>query len=122
MYSTESVPGSLDEHLKTFLKRTTAGWVAVVLFCGSAPAAEFDAFMEAFMVGVENRFDQAGNAGDGGLSITYRCFTGLPRNAHRCLMGLIDEGASALGACESLRISLRFIRVATDGTSSPGLV
>jgi hypothetical protein len=31
VYSTESVPGSLDAHLKTFLKRATAGWVAVVL-------------------------------------------------------------------------------------------
>lgn len=30
-YSTGSVPGSLDEHLKKFLKRATAGWVAVVL-------------------------------------------------------------------------------------------
>ena len=73
------------------------------------------------MVGVENRFEQADNAGDGGLSITYRCFTGLLRIAHRCLLGLIDERASALGACESLRISLRFIRLATDGTSSLGL-
>ena len=31
MYSTESVPGSLDQHLKTFLKRAAAGWVAVML-------------------------------------------------------------------------------------------
>jgi hypothetical protein len=31
MYSTESVPGSLDAHLKTFLNRATAGWVAVML-------------------------------------------------------------------------------------------
>jgi hypothetical protein len=31
LYSTGSVPGSLDEHLKKFLKRATAGWVAVVL-------------------------------------------------------------------------------------------
>ena len=30
-YSVDSVPGSLDEHLKKFLKRATAGWVAVVL-------------------------------------------------------------------------------------------
>jgi hypothetical protein len=30
-YSTDSQPGSLDEHLKRFLKRATAGWVAVVL-------------------------------------------------------------------------------------------
>jgi hypothetical protein len=30
-YSTGSMPGSLDAHLKTFLKRATAGWVAVVL-------------------------------------------------------------------------------------------
>ncbi|MBO0729008.1 MAG: hypothetical protein J2P57_07090 [Acidimicrobiaceae bacterium] len=30
-YSTESVPGTLDEYLKKFLKRATAGWVAVVL-------------------------------------------------------------------------------------------
>ncbi len=32
-------------------------------FCGSAPAAEFDVFMEAFMVGVNNRFKQADDAG-----------------------------------------------------------
>lgn len=31
VYSTGSAPGSLDEHLKKFLKRATAGWVAVVL-------------------------------------------------------------------------------------------
>jgi hypothetical protein len=31
IYSTDSTPGSLDEHLKGFLKRATAGWVAVVL-------------------------------------------------------------------------------------------
>jgi len=32
-------------------------------FCDSAPAAEFDVFMEAFMVGVNNRFEQADDAG-----------------------------------------------------------
>ena len=31
VYSTDSLPGSLDEHLKAFLTRATAGWVAVVL-------------------------------------------------------------------------------------------
>jgi hypothetical protein len=31
VYSTGSQPGSLDEFLKAFLKRATAGWVAVVL-------------------------------------------------------------------------------------------
>jgi hypothetical protein len=31
VYSTGSRQGSLDEHLKRFLKRATAGWVAVVL-------------------------------------------------------------------------------------------
>jgi hypothetical protein len=31
LYSTGSQPGSLDEYLKSFLKRATAGWVAVVL-------------------------------------------------------------------------------------------
>jgi hypothetical protein len=30
-YSVDSVPGTLDEHLKKFLRRATAGWVAVVL-------------------------------------------------------------------------------------------
>jgi hypothetical protein len=30
-YSTDSQRGSLDEYLKRFLKRATAGWVAVVL-------------------------------------------------------------------------------------------
>lgn len=31
VYSTDSQPGSLDEYLKRFLKRATAGWVAIVL-------------------------------------------------------------------------------------------
>jgi hypothetical protein len=31
VYSTDSRQGSLDEHLKRYLKRATAGWVAVVL-------------------------------------------------------------------------------------------
>lgn len=31
VYSTDSRAGSLDEYLKRFLKRATAGWVAVVL-------------------------------------------------------------------------------------------
>jgi hypothetical protein len=31
LYSTDSHQGSLDEHLKRYLKRATAGWVAVVL-------------------------------------------------------------------------------------------
>jgi hypothetical protein len=31
VYSTDSHPGSLDEHLKSYLKRATAGWVAAVL-------------------------------------------------------------------------------------------
>ena len=31
VYSTGSTPGSLDAHLKAFLKRATAGWIAVVL-------------------------------------------------------------------------------------------
>ena len=30
-YSVDSQPGSLDQHLKMFLNRATAGWVAVVL-------------------------------------------------------------------------------------------
>lgn len=30
-YSTDSVAGTLDEHLKKFLKRATADWVAVLL-------------------------------------------------------------------------------------------
>jgi len=30
-YSTDSTTESLDAHLKTFRKRATAGWVAVVL-------------------------------------------------------------------------------------------
>lgn len=30
-YSTESTAGTLDAHLKRFLQRATAGWVAVVL-------------------------------------------------------------------------------------------
>jgi hypothetical protein len=31
VYSVDSQQGSLDEHLKRFLKRATAGWVAVML-------------------------------------------------------------------------------------------
>jgi hypothetical protein len=31
VYSTDGPPGSLDAHLKTFLKRATAGWIAVAL-------------------------------------------------------------------------------------------
>jgi hypothetical protein len=31
VYSTDSRQGSLDEHLKRYLKRATAGWVAVLL-------------------------------------------------------------------------------------------
>jgi hypothetical protein len=31
LYSTDSQPGTLDEYLKSYLKRATAGWVAVVL-------------------------------------------------------------------------------------------
>jgi hypothetical protein len=31
VYSTDSAQGSLDEHLKRYLKRATAGWVAAVL-------------------------------------------------------------------------------------------
>jgi hypothetical protein len=31
LYSTQSQTGSLDAYLKTFLKRATAGWVAVLL-------------------------------------------------------------------------------------------
>ena len=30
LYSTDSQPGSLDEYMKHYLKRATAGWVAVV--------------------------------------------------------------------------------------------
>jgi hypothetical protein len=30
-YSTGSTPGTLDAHLKAFLSRATAGWVAVIL-------------------------------------------------------------------------------------------
>lgn len=31
VYSTESQAGSFDEYLKSYIKRATAGWVAVVL-------------------------------------------------------------------------------------------
>lgn len=31
LYSTDSQPGSMDEYMKSYLKRATAGWVAVVL-------------------------------------------------------------------------------------------
>jgi hypothetical protein len=31
LYSNDSLPGSLDEHLKNYERRATAGWVAVIL-------------------------------------------------------------------------------------------
>ncbi len=31
LYPTDSQPGSMDEYLKSYLKRATAGWVVVVL-------------------------------------------------------------------------------------------
>jgi len=31
LYSTDSPPGSMDAYMKSYLKRATAGWVAVVL-------------------------------------------------------------------------------------------
>jgi hypothetical protein len=37
-------------------------------------------------------------------------------------MGLIDGRASVLGACESLRFSLRLTGLTLDGMSSLGLV
>lgn len=32
-------------------------------FCGAEPSADFDTFLESFMVGVDNQFEQADNAG-----------------------------------------------------------
>jgi hypothetical protein len=51
-----------DDYLRDVVARAVAE-DEECSFCGSAPAAEFDVFMEAFMVGVNNRFEQADNAG-----------------------------------------------------------
>lgn len=55
-----------------YLRDVVAGEVAddeECSFCAAAPAAEFNVFLEAFMVGVRHAFEQADNAGmpwDGG--------------------------------------------------------
>jgi hypothetical protein len=61
-----------DPHLRDAVA-TAADPEESCSFCDSVPAAEFDVFMEAFMVGVNNEFEQADNAGmpwDGGYVFT----------------------------------------------------
>lgn len=51
-----------DQYLKGVLQEAVDAEEACS-FCGNAPAADFDVFMQAFMVGVENAFEQADDAG-----------------------------------------------------------
>lgn len=51
-----------DDYLRDLVARKVVDEQACS-FCGAAPAAAFDVFMEAFMVGVSNTFNQADNAG-----------------------------------------------------------
>lgn len=51
-----------DDYLKDVVAREVLDEQACS-FCGERPAAAFDVFMEAFMVGVDNTFQQADDAG-----------------------------------------------------------
>jgi HEPN/RES N-terminal domain 1 len=69
-------PGCIDDE---YLRRVVANATAdehECSFCTTAPAAAFDVFMQALMVGIDNRFAQADNAGvpwEGGyVSDTYQ--------------------------------------------------
>jgi len=55
-FSVEAEPGTLDEHLKRYLQRATAGWVAVVL--ERAGVVEIDRARPA-RVRLRSGFDQA---------------------------------------------------------------
>lgn len=74
-------PGCVgDDCLKAIVARAAADGQKCS-FCGTTPAAEFDAFMEAFMVGVNNLFEQADNAGmpwEGGYVFTTYNWYELP--------------------------------------------
>ena len=62
-------PSCIDEDLLRDLVARAAADDEECSFCGARPAAEFDVFMEAFMVGVRHTFEQADDAGmpwDGG--------------------------------------------------------
>jgi hypothetical protein len=50
-----------DDYLRHVVARAVKDELACS-FCGAAPAAVFDVFTEAFMVGVRNKFEQADNA------------------------------------------------------------
>jgi hypothetical protein len=61
-----------DDYLRDVVAREVAD-DKECSFCGAKPAAEFDVFMEAFMVGVHHAFKQADDAGmpwDGGYVFT----------------------------------------------------
>jgi HEPN/RES N-terminal domain 1 len=51
-----------DDYLRDIVARVATD-EHTCSFCGAPPAAAFDVFMEAFMVGVRNMFNQADNAG-----------------------------------------------------------
>jgi HEPN/RES N-terminal domain 1/RES domain len=51
-----------DEYLRNIVA-TAASEGQECSFCDAAPAAEFDVFMEALMVGIDNTFEQADDAG-----------------------------------------------------------
>lgn len=61
-----------DDFLRSVVARAVVDQQACS-FCDAAPAAEFDVFMEAFMVGVDHKFEQVDDAGmpwDGGYVFT----------------------------------------------------
>jgi hypothetical protein len=69
-----------DEYLQDVVAREVVD-DQTCSFCGAAPAAEFDVLMGAFMVGVDNTFEQADNAGipwDHGYVFTTWEHTELP--------------------------------------------
>jgi hypothetical protein len=69
-----------DDYLKAIVASAAADGQECS-FCNATPAAEFDAFMEAFMVGINNLFEQADNAGmpwDGGYVFTTYNWYELP--------------------------------------------
>jgi HEPN/RES N-terminal domain 1/RES domain len=56
-------PGCIgDEYLRDVVADATAD-DQVCSFCDATPAADFDVFMRALMVGIDNRFEQADDAG-----------------------------------------------------------
>jgi hypothetical protein len=82
-----------DDYLRDVVARAVVERQACS-FCGAAPAAEFDVFMEAFMVGVNNTFEQADNAGmpwDGGYVFTTWEHSELPEEFDWVAAGPHDD-------------------------------